>query len=101
MPTFSEHLDKLVQVGEALIPKAGSYFVSVDARLQSDYAAWRTDSISAITELGQPAERLLRELQSDSRGTRFHTASASRTLGVLKAARFLASTTKGLDDAPT
>lgn len=89
--TISQRLEELVQTGENLVPRAGSYFAPVDARLQLDYLAWRTAGIEAVRELAEPAYHLVRELQSDSRGKCFHTASASRMLGVLKAARFIAS----------
>ena len=56
-------------------------------RLQDDYFVWHSRCIVLLMELGPAAAHLLSELDSDTRGGQFYQASASRVLGVIKAAR--------------
>lgn len=88
--TMIDRLDRLIAKGEQLVPLGG-----VDASsgpnkdVQVDYHAWRTRCVDLLKELGPDAETLLWELASDTRGEQFYRASASRVLGVMKAARLL------------
>ena len=59
-----------------------------NSELQFDYLVWRTECIELLADLPD-ASHLVRELASDTRGEQFYKASASRVLGVMKAARLL------------
>ena len=83
----SDRLDGLIERGEALVPKGGDYPTSYNEELQADYFHWREQCIEAIQELGEDTRHLLDELESDKRGSRFYKTSASRVLGVTRAAR--------------
>ncbi len=86
-----ERLDKLIREGENLVPKGGKNLVEGHNRQHQDaYAYWRERCIAALDEIGPAAEYLLHELASDTRGSYFYQSSASRVLGVIRAARFIA-----------
>ena len=88
--TSIDRLNQLIATGEQLVPLGG-----VDAStgpnkdVQVDYHAWRTRCVELLKELGPDAGYLLREVESDTRGEQFYRASASRVLGVMKAARLI------------
>ena len=87
---LSDRLDRLVAEGEQLVPLGGVDVSSgPNKRLDVDYRAWRTRCVAFLTDLGADAGHLLREVETDTRGKQFYQASASRVLGVMRAARLL------------
>ena len=85
-----DRLDRLVRQGEMLAPHGGaSAITGPNLELQNEYRVWRSQCVEVLRELGSDADHLLREVESDTRGEQFYRASASRVLGVLKAARLL------------
>ncbi len=86
----SDRLERLIAQGEQLVPLGGDDVSTGPNRgLQDDYLAWRSSCVDLLTELGPTAGHLLWELQWDTRSQRFFRDSASRVLGVMKAARLL------------
>ena len=76
--------------GDQLVPLGGAdVSTGPNFELQDDYVAWRSRCVALLGELGPTAGHLLWELQWDTRSQRFYQASASRVLGVMKAARML------------
>ena len=89
----SDRLDRLIAEGEELVSLGGGdVSTGPNHELQDDYRAWRTRCVALLTDLGPDAGHLLREVESDTRGQQFYQASASRVLGVMKAARLLTPT---------
>jgi hypothetical protein len=87
---MSDRLDRLIAEGEQLVPLGGSdVFTGPNRGLQDDYLVWHSRCVALLTELGPAVGHLLWELESDTRGGQFYQASASRVLGVMKAARLL------------
>jgi hypothetical protein len=87
---MSDLLERLIAEGEHLAPLGGGdVFAGPNPELQDDYAAWRTRCVTLLRDMGPDAGRLMLELKSDTRGEQFYRASASRVLGVMKAARLL------------
>ena len=87
---LSDRLDRLIAAGQQLVPLGGVDVSSGPNKdVQVDYHAWRTRCVDLLKELGPDAGRLLLEVESDTRGEQFYLASASRVLGVMKAARLL------------
>ena len=71
-----------------MVPLGGDdVFTGPNRGLQDDYVAWRSKCVGLLRELGPAAGHLLWELEADTRGQQFYRASASRVLGVMKAAR--------------
>ena len=86
----SDSLERLISEGEQLVPLGGGdVSTGPNSDLQNDYVAWRSRCLELLTELGPGSEHLLVELKMDTRGHQFYQASASRVLGVMKAARLL------------
>ena len=86
----SDRLDRLIAEGEQLVPLGGGdVSTGSNLELQDDYVAWRTTCVRLLRELGPTAGHLLWELEADTRGQQFYQASASRVLGVMKAAQRL------------
>ena len=86
----SDRLDRLIAEGEQLVPLSrGDVSTGPNLELQDDYVAWRSTCVQLLRELGPTAGYLLWELESDTRGQQFYRASASRVLGVMKAAQRL------------
>ena len=84
-----DRLDRLIVAGEQLTPLGGAdVSAGPNRELQFDYSVWRTECIELLTDLPD-ASHLVWELASDTRGEQFYKASASRVLGVMKAARVL------------
>ena len=87
---ISERLDRLVAEGEELVSLGGGDIsTGPNKELQNDYVAWRSTCVALLRELGTDSERLLLELELDTRGRQFYRASASRVLGVMRAAQRL------------
>ena len=85
-----ERLDELIRAGQELVPKGGRDLVEGHNRqLQADYASWRELCTVFLNELGAASQYLRHELESDTRGPYFYQSSASRVLGVIKAARLI------------
>lgn len=85
-----DRLDELIREGEELVPRGGKDLVSGHNReLQAEYSTWRDQCVAFLKELGTASENLLHELNSDTRGQFFYLSSASRVLGVIRAARFV------------
>ena len=85
-----DRLERLVRQGEMLAPHGGARVITgPNLELQNEYRVWRSQCVEVLRELGPDAGHLLREVESDTRGEQFYKASASRVLGVLKAARLL------------
>ena len=83
-----DQLDKLIREGEKLVPKGGKDLVEgYNRQHQAAYATWRERCMVALNEIGPAANYLLHELASDTRGSYYYQSSASRVLGVIKAAR--------------
>ena len=57
--------------------------------LHHEYVVWRSRCVELLTELGPNSGHLLWELKMDTRSHQFYQASASRMLGLMKAARLL------------
>ena len=86
----SNRLDRLIAEGEQLVPLGGGdVSTGSNLELQDDYVAWRATCVRLLRELGPTAGNLLWELEADTRGQQFYLASASRVLGVMKAAQRL------------
>ncbi|MGO8702623.1 MAG: TIR domain-containing protein [Candidatus Brocadiia bacterium] len=83
-------LKELVERGKELLPHAGSLVRGYNGNMQPDYVSWRLQAISAINELGKQAQPLLKEIDSDKKGSYFYDSSLARVLGVLKAALAIA-----------
>ena len=84
---MTDRLDRLIAAGEQLTPLGGpDVSAGPNRELQFDYSVWRTECIELLTNLPD-ASHLVRELAADTRGEQFYRASASRVLGVMKAAR--------------
>ena len=87
-----DRLDELTREGEELVPKGGKDLVEgYNREHQAAYASWREQSMAALEEIGPAANYLLHELAYDTRGSYFYQNSASRVLGVIKAARLISS----------
>ncbi len=85
-----DRLDKLIREGEELVPKGGKDLVEgYNRQHQAAYASWHERCMVALNEIGPAANYLLHELASDTRGSYFYQSSASRVLGVIKAARLI------------
>ena len=85
-----EPLDELIEEGEELVPKGGRDLAAGhNSELQAEYSTWREQCVAFLKDLGAVSQHLLRELESDTRGPYFYQSSASRVLGVIKAARFV------------
>ena len=86
----SDSLERLISEGEQLVPLgSGDVSTGPNSDLQNDYVAWRTRCVALLGELGPDSGHLLWELESDTRSHQFYQASASRVLGVMKAARLV------------
>ena len=86
----SDRLDRLIAEGEQLVPLGGGDVSTGPNRgLHDDYFVWHSRCVALLKELGPSAGHLLWELESDTRSHQFYQASASRVLGVMKAARLL------------
>lgn len=79
-------LQQLIAKGEQIAPHGGASFTGYNGKGQSEYAAWRISAISVIEELGQPAKRMLKEIEEDRQGKYFYESSATHLLGILKGA---------------
>ena len=87
---MEDRLERLIAEGEQLVPLGGPDVLSgPNRRLHDDYFAWRYRCVALLEELGPTAGHLLRELEADTRSYQFYQASASRVVGVMKAARLL------------
>ena len=87
---MEDRLAQLITQGEQLVPLGGRDVSSgPNHELHDDYVAWRTRFVALLKELGPTATHLLWELESDTRSGQFYQASASRVLGVMRAARLL------------
>ena len=85
---MSDRLERLIAKGEQLVPLGGVNVSSGPNKdVDVDYRAWRMRCVDLLADLGPDARYLLREVESDTRGQQFYQASASRVLGVMKAAR--------------
>ncbi len=83
-------LDELIREGEELVPEGGRDLVEgYNRQHQAAYASWRERCMVALNEIGPAANYLVHELASDTRGSYFYQSSASRVLGVIKAARLI------------
>ena len=88
--TTLDRLERLIAEGEQLVPLGGrDVSTGPNRRLHDDYFAWRYMCVALLEDLGPTAGHLLGELESDKRSHQFCQASASRVLGVMKAARLL------------
>lgn len=79
-----ETIMSLIEEGEKLLPLGGNMVDGYSSKHQSDYVAWRLQTITAIKRLGDDAEPFLKDLNEDKQGPYFYTSSARRVLGVLK-----------------
>ena len=87
---MEDRLERLITQGEQLLPLGGGdVSTGPNFEIQGDYVAWRSRCVGLLTELGPDSGHLLWELESDTRSQLFYKASASRVLGVMKAARML------------
>ena len=87
---MEDRLELLIAEGEQLVPLGGGDVSTGPNRgLQDNYSVWRSRCLELLTELGPGSEHLLLELKMDTRSHQFYQASASRVLGVMKAARLL------------
>ena len=87
---MSVRLERLIAEGERLVPLGGDDVFTGPNLAQHDYYfVWHSRCVALLTELGPAAGHLLSELEADTRGQQFYQASASRVLGVMKAARLL------------
>jgi predicted nucleotide-binding protein len=84
--SLKDNIEQLIRIGESLLPKGGSEFDGYNGEYQPEYVSWRLQTFSILDELGKSASLLLKELQDDTNGAYFYQSSASRILGVLKAA---------------
>ena len=87
---MEDRLERLIAEGKQLVPLGGG---DVSTRpnwgLHHEYFAWRSRCVDLLMELGPDSGHLLWELKMDTRSYQFYQASASRVLGVMKAARLL------------
>jgi len=83
---IEETLRKLIAQGEILVPQGGDAFDGYNGNLQPDYVSWRHQSIFTISELGQTAKPILRDIEADDQGAYFFRSSASLILGSLRGA---------------
>ncbi len=79
-------INKLIEEGNSLAPVGGSEFSGYNSELQPDYVSWRLQVFSILDDIGEPAQILVKELEKDKNGSYFYKNSASRILGILKAA---------------
>ncbi len=87
---MEDRLERLIADGEQLVPLGGDDVSTGPNRgLQDNYVVWRSRCVELLTELGTNSGHLLWELKMDTRSHQFYQASASRVLGVMKAARLL------------
>ena len=88
--SISDRLDRLIAEGEELVSLGGGdVSTGPNRELQDDYVVWRSECVALLTELAPDSAHLLLELEADTRSQQFYRASASRVLGVTKAARLL------------
>jgi predicted nucleotide-binding protein len=81
-----EILKELAAQGEYLASNGGNIVDGYNGNLQPDYVSWRLQAIDVISQLGEQARPLLREIEGDDRGAYFYGSSAQLVLGVVKAA---------------
>ncbi len=87
---MEDRLAQLITQGEQLVLLGGAdVSTGPNLGLQDDYLVWRSRCFELLTELGPDSGHLLWELKMDTRSHQFYRASASRVLGVIKAARLL------------
>ena len=85
-----ERLDELIRQGQELVPKGGTDLLEgYNRQLQADYTSWRELCMVFLNGLGAASQHLRHELESDTRGSYFYRSSASRVLGVIRAARLI------------
>jgi len=92
--TLLEELDALIALGKELAPKGGGSWSLGNSELREEYTSWRLRCLSAIRELGAPAEHLLK-IVSNRGFARFYKPFAEEILSATVAARSIALRTGG------
>jgi hypothetical protein len=77
----------LIEEGKRLVPHgSSSRFDGYSREYQSEYVAWRLQTLAALREMGPAAEPFINDLEADSDGPYFYKSAAQRVLGVLQGA---------------
>ncbi|KUM55160.1 TIR domain-containing protein [Rheinheimera sp. EpRS3] len=89
MNETGQHIDELITEGKRLEPHGNSTFEGYNSDMQSEYLAWRLQSLEALRECGPSTNQALREIEQDNHSPYFYNKSVSQLLGALSAAKAL------------